>query len=206
MKDIEILKIHWKKLSKKWEKLRAWEARLRWWVLKDDETDEDERTTTKTRSCPSGGAGCVRFTPPQGCLLGQIKWGNAKTPRSQPKGPWHEVSLVLWAKMAPRGSPLRARSKQRNKETEKLRNRETEKLREIEGLRRNCRNWEKLKEIERNWKKLRRNWEEIERNWEEIERKWEKLREIGSWKLTMNKKQNVRDLTRPGPEARRICG
>ena len=30
------------------------------------------------------------------------------------------MSLVLWAKMAARGSPICARSKQRNRETEKL--------------------------------------------------------------------------------------
>ena len=74
---------------------------------------------------------------PQGCLFPAIEWGSAKTPRSQPRGPWHEVTLVLWAKMAPRGSPLRARSKQRNKETEKLRNREIEKLGEMGRMERN---------------------------------------------------------------------
>ena len=41
----------------------------------------------------------------------------------------------------------------------------------------------------------------IEKKLKEIEKK---LRKIGSWKLTMTKKQNDEDLTRPGPEALRI--
>ncbi len=55
--------------------------------------------------------------------MGPSRWGNAKISKSPKRGLAHEVGGVLWAKMAARGSHLRARSKQRNRETEKRKGR-----------------------------------------------------------------------------------
>ena len=93
---------------------------------------QDRKPFWSTKSAPP-----PPLNHPQGCLLPTVHSWTAKTPSSQPRGLFHEVGLVVWAKMAPRGSPLRARSKQRNRETEKLRNRETEKLGEMVRIERN---------------------------------------------------------------------
>ena len=111
--------------------------------------------------------------------MGQSYMGNAKTPRKHRGVKFPSLNVVVWVQMAPRGSPLRARSKQRNREIEGKR--EKREKREVTKQR----NRETVETKEEGRGKRRKRWKRGKRG-----------------KLPRNKSDE--DLTRPGHKARRI--